>query len=214
MQRAHIIYRGVEWYRSIGTEKSPGPKIYSVSGKVKRPGNYELPLGVTFAELLDLAGGLHEGRRLKGFQPGGASAPILTADHVDVPLDFDSTMEAGSMLGTAGVIVFDDTVCLVRVARYYADFFSNESCGQCTPCREGTAWKSRILRRLEEGGGTMHDLDVLRSLKRTMQGTTICLLSDASTFFVQSVLERFPEEFEAHVTAGGCPLQLEEVRSA
>lgn len=210
----HIIYRGVEWYRSIGTEKSPGPKIYSVSGKVKRPGNYELPLGVTFAELLDLAGGLHEGRRLKGFQPGGASAPILTADHVDVPLDFDSTMEAGSMLGTAGVIVFDDTVCLVRVARYYADFFSNESCGQCTPCREGTAWKSRILRRLEEGGGTMHDLDVLRSLKRTMQGTTICLLSDASTFFVQSVLERFPEEFEAHVTAGGCPLQLEEVRSA
>lgn len=210
----HIIYRGVEWYRSIGTEKSPGPKIYSVSGKVKRPGNYELPLGVTFAELLDLAGGLHDGRTLKGFQPGGASAPILTPEHVDVPLDFDSTMEAGSMLGTAGVIVFDDTVCLVRVARYYADFFSHESCGQCTPCREGTAWKSRILRRLEEGGGTQHDLDVLRSLKRTMQGTTICLLSDASSFFVQSVLERFPEEFEAHVRAGGCPLEVEEVRSA
>lgn len=210
----HIVYRGADWFRSLGTEKSPGPKIYSVSGKVKRPGNYELPLGVTFAELLDLAGGLHDGRKLKGFQPGGASAPILTPEHVDVPLDFDSAMAAGSMLGTAGVIVFDDTVCLVRVARYYADFFSHESCGQCTPCREGTAWKSRILRRLEEGGGTAHDLEVLRSLKKTMQGTTICLLSDASTFFVQSVLEHFPEEFEAHVAGGGCPLHLEEVRSA
>src|SRR5690606_1193313 len=153
-------------------------------------------------------------RRLKGFQPGGASAPILTADHVDVPLDFDSTMEAGSMLGTAGVIVFDDTVCLVRVAKYYADFFSHESCGQCTPCREGTAWKSRILARLEAGRGTEHDLEVLASLKQTMQGTTICLLSDASTFFVQSALEHFRDEFEAHVKERACPFQLEEVRSA
>lgn len=210
----HIVVRGVEWYRSIGTEKSPGPKIYSVSGKVKRPGNYELPLGVTFAEILDLAGGLHDGRTLKAFQPGGASAPVLLPEHVDVPLDFDSTMEAGSMLGTAGVIVFDDTVCMVEVAKYYADFFSHESCGQCTPCREGTAWKSRILARLEAGRGTEHDLEVLASLKQTMQGTTICLLSDASTFFVQSALEHFRDEFEAHVKERACPFQLEEVRSA
>lgn len=210
----HIVARGADWFRSIGTEKSPGPKIYSVSGKVRRPGNYELPLGVTFAEVLELAGGLHEGRTLKAFQPGGASAPVLLPEHVDVPLDFDSAMEAGSMLGTAGVIVFDDSVCLVQVARYYADFFSHESCGQCTPCREGTSWKSRILRRFEEGQGTEHDLQVLRGLKRTMQGTTICLLSDASTFFVQSVLEHFPEEFESHITNQGCPMQLEEVQSA
>lgn len=207
----HIVARGVEWYRSIGTEKSPGPKIFSISGNVKRPGNYELPLGVTFGEILELTGGLHEGRKLKAFQPGGASAPLLLPEHVDVPLDFDSTAEAGSMLGTAGVIVFDDTVCMVRVARYYADFFSHESCGQCTPCREGTAWKSRMLRRLEKGEGTQHDIDVLRGLAPMMQGTTICLLSDASTFFVESALKHFGDEFEEHVTKQGCPFHLQEV---
>lgn len=210
----HIVKNGADWFKSMGTEKSPGPKIFSVSGKVQRPGNYELPLGVTFGEILELAGGLLPGRKLKAFQPGGASAPVLLPEHVDLPLDFDSAMAAGSMLGTAGVIVFDDTVCMVRAAQYYADFFSHESCGQCTPCREGTAWSARMLRRIEGGEGTEHDLEVLRSLKSTMQGTTICLLSDASTFYLQSVLKHFPDEFDAHIKGKGCPMQLQEVQSA
>ncbi|HEX6972042.1 MAG TPA: NADH-quinone oxidoreductase subunit NuoF [Limnochordia bacterium] len=210
----HIIARGADWFKSMGTEKSPGTKIYSVSGMVQRPGNYELPLGVTMREILDEhAGGLRPGRTLKGFQPGGASSPILLPEHLDTPLDFDSAMAAGSMLGTAGVIVYDDTVCLVRAALYYADFFSHESCGQCTPCREGTAWQARLLRRIEEGRGTQADIEILKSLKTSMQGTTICLLSDASTFFLQSVLKHFPQEFEAHVQGKAC-LQREEVLSA
>lgn len=210
----HIIRRGAAWFKTMGTEKSPGTKIYSVSGMVQRPGNYELPLGTTMREILEEhAGGLRPGRKLKGFQPGGASSPILLPEHLDTPLDFDSAMAAGSMLGTAGVIVYDETVCLVRAALYYAEFFSHESCGQCTPCREGTSWQARILRRIEEGQGTEADLAVLRSLKTSMQGTTICLLSDAATFFLQSVLKHFPDEFAAHVKGKAC-LKAQEVLSA
>lgn len=209
-----IIDRGVEWYRSIGTEKSPGPKLYSVSGAVERPGNYELPLGVTMRELLELAGGVRGGKKLKAFQPGGASAPVLLPEHLDVPLDFESTMAAGSMLGTAGVVVFDEDTCMIQAALHYAEFFAHESCGQCSPCREGTEWIRRILHRFEEGGGTEADLEVLHSFRRTMQGATICLLSDAATFFVLSLLEKFPEEFEAHIKSRGCPARLQEVQSA
>ncbi len=211
-----IIERGASWYRTLGTEKSPGTKIYSVSGMVERPGNYELPLGVTMREILELAGGVRNGRKLKAFQPGGASAPILLPEHLDVPLDFESAAEAGSMLGTAGVVVFDETVCLIKTAKYYADFFAHESCGQCTPCREGTAWIKRIIDRFEAGQGTKQDLEILAGLKRTMQGATICLLADAATFFVLSVLEHFPEEFEAHMNGKGCPMDLpvEEVQTA
>jgi len=210
-----IVDRGAEWFLSIGTEKSPGTKIFSVSGKVRRPGNYELPLGVTLRELLEEhAGGLLPGRTLKAVQPGGASSPVLLPEHLDIPLDFDSVQAAGSILGTAGVIVFDDTVCMVRTALYYADFFSHESCGQCTPCREGTAWTARILRRIEQGQGTEHDLEVLRSLKETMSGTTICLLSDFSITYLQSVLKHFEDEFKAHVHGRSCGLHAREVRSA
>jgi len=147
-------------------------------------------------------------------QPGGASSPVLLPEHLDIPLDFDSVQAAGSILGTAGVIVFDDTVCMVRTALYYADFFSHESCGQCTPCREGTAWTARILRRIEQGQGTEHDLEVLRSLKETMSGTTICLLSDFSITYLQSVLKHFEDEFKAHVHGRSCGLHAREVRSA
>lgn len=210
-----IIERGVDWFKSIGTEKSPGPKIFSVSGKVRRPGNYELPLGVTLRELIEEhAGGLLPGSELKAVQPGGASSPVLLPDKLDLQLDFDSVPAAGSILGTAGVIVFDQTVCMVRTALYYADFFSHESCGQCTPCREGTAWTSRILRRIESGEGTPHDLEVLRSLKGTMSGTTICLLSDFSITYLQSVLKHFAHEFDAHVAGKACGLETREVRSA
>lgn len=212
----HIIERGADWFLSIGTEKSPGTKIFSVSGKVRRPGNYELPLGVTLRELLEEhAGGLLPGSELKAVQPGGASSPVLMPEHYDLPLDFDSVPAAGSILGTAGVIVFDQSVCMVRTALYYADFFSHESCGQCTPCREGTAWIARILRRIEEGRGTEHDLEVLRGLPGNMTGTTICLLSDFSVTYLASVLKHFPEEFEAHVRGGRTCLAKDlEVRSA
>ena len=209
-----IVERGASWFKSIGTEKSPGTKIFSVSGKVRRPGNYELPLGVTLRELIEEhAGGLLPGSTLKAVQPGGASSPVLLPDKLDIPLDFDSVPANGSILGTAGVIVFDQTVCMVRTALYYADFFSHESCGQCTPCREGTAWAARVLRRIESGQGTRHDLEVLRSLKGTMSGTTICLLSDFSITFLQSVLNHFAHEFEAHVSGKAC-LAAREVRSA
>ena len=210
-----IVERGAAWFRSIGTEKSPGPKIFSVSGAVRRPGNYELPLGITLRELIEEhAGGLLPGSVLKAVQPGGASSPVLLPDKLDTPLDFDSVPAAGSILGTAGVMVFDQRACMVRTALYYADFFSHESCGQCTPCREGTAWTARILRRLESGGGTEHDLEVLRSLKQTMSGTTICLLSDFSITFLQSVLTHFEDEFKAHAAGKVCGLRSREVRSA
>lgn len=210
-----IIDRGADWFLSIGTEKSPGPKIFSVSGCVNRPGNYELPLGVTLRELIEEhAGGLREGSTLKAVQPGGASSPVLLPEHYDLPLDFDSVPAAGSILGTAGVMVFDQNACMVRTALYYADFFSHESCGQCTPCREGTAWTARILRRLENGQGAPEDLEVLRSLKGTMSGTTICLLSDFSITFLQSVLTHFEDEFKAHAAGKACGLRSREVRSA
>lgn len=211
-----IVERGADWFLSIGTEKSPGTKLFSVSGMVRRPGNYELPLGITMRELIyDVAGGLLPGRTLKAVQPGGASSPVLLPEHLDLPLDFDSVQQAGSILGTAGVMVFDETVCMVRTALYYADFFSHESCGQCTPCREGTAWTARLLRKIERGQGTMEDIEILKSLDTLMSGTTICLLSDFSKTFLMSILKHFPEEFEAHVQGRACLAeQPQEVRSA
>src|SRR5690606_12607034 len=194
-----IIDRGADWFLSIGTEKSPGTKIFSVSGAVNRPGNYELPLGVTLGELIEVAGGLKPGSKLKAVQPGGASSPVLLPNNLDLPLDFDSVQQAGSILGTAGVMIFDQNVCMVRTALYYADFFSHESCGQCTPCREGTAWTARLLRKIERGEGTPEDIEILKSLRGTMSGTTICLLSDFSITFLQSVLKHFADEFEAHI---------------
>jgi NADH-quinone oxidoreductase subunit F len=207
----HIVARGAEWFAGIGPEKSPGPKIFSVSGQVRRPGNYELPLGTTTRELLEHAGGLFSGRELKAFQPGGGSAGVLLPEHLDVPLDFDSVMAAGSMLGSAAVIVVDDSTCMVRAAMWLTQFYANESCGQCTPCREGTNWMYRVLRRLEEGGGRIEDVQLLESLGKTMVGTTICVLPDAAYGFVKSTLRYFADEYRAHVTAHGCPL---EVRSA
>lgn len=211
-----IVERGADWFLSIGTEKSPGTKLFSVSGMVRRPGNYELPLGITMRELIyDVAGGLLPGRTLKAVQPGGASSPVLLPEHLDLPLDFDTVQQAGSILGTAGVMVFDETVCMVRTALYYADFFAHESCGQCTPCREGTAWTARLLRKIEQGQGTREDIEVLKSLKPMMTGTTICLLADFSITYLQSVLEHFPEEFEAHIQGRACLAeQPQEVRSA
>lgn len=200
-----IIDRGADWFLSIGTEKSPGTKLFSVSGSVRRPGNFELPLGITMRELIeDVCGGMLPGSTLKAVQPGGASSPVLLPEHMDLPLDFDTVQQAGSILGTAGVMVFDQNACMVRTALYYADFFAHESCGQCTPCREGTAWAARILRNIEQGNGKPEDMDTLKSLQPMMTGTTICLLSDFSITYLQSVLKHFPEEFEAHIAGDAC----------
>ncbi|MEW6045054.1 MAG: NADH-quinone oxidoreductase subunit NuoF [Bacillota bacterium] len=200
-----IISRGAQWFASIGSPKSPGPKIFSVSGRVRRPGNYELPLGTPLREILfEHAGGLEPGRRLKAVLPGGGSSPLLTEAHLDVPMDFDSVAQAGSMLGSAGVIVLDDRDCIVRAARVLAEFYAHESCGQCTPCREGLHWAAVILRRIEEGGGRPDDIDVLKSLPGHIAGRTICPLADAGVGFLNSSLKHFADEYRAHVTVGRC----------
>ncbi|HEY8486793.1 MAG TPA: NADH-quinone oxidoreductase subunit NuoF [Limnochordales bacterium] len=200
-----IVARGARWFASIGPEKSPGPKIFSVSGRVRRPGNYELPLGIPLRELLwEHAGGPLPGRRFKAVQPGGGSSPLLVPEQLDVPMDFDSVARVGSMLGSGGVIVLDDRDCVVEAARILTEFYAHESCGQCTPCREGLHWLARILARLESGGGRPEDLEVLRSTPPFIAGRTICPLADAGVGFLRSSLQHFPEEYQAHVQHGRC----------
>src|SRR5229473_3591026 len=158
----HIVLRGADWFRSIGPEKSPGPKLFCVSGHVVRPGTYELPMGTPLREIIYThAGGIPNGRKLKGVIPGGASMPIFTPEEIDVPMDMDSVQKAGSFLGSAGIMVMDDSVCMVWTLMVLERFFHHESCGQCTPCREGTGWQHRVLVGLEEGGASPHDVDLL-----------------------------------------------------
>ncbi|MBY6277289.1 NADH-quinone oxidoreductase subunit NuoF [Symbiobacterium thermophilum] len=208
----HIIKNGWEWYTKITANpdnpKSCGPKIFTVSGCVQRPGNYELPMGVKLRDVIEIAGGLRPGRKLKAVQPGGSSTPMLTPDHLDVPMDFESVAAAGSLLGTAAVIVYDDTVDLVDVALYWARFYSHESCGQCTPCREGTHWLERVFTRIKEGGGTEGDLKMIADMQTQMAGTTICVLSDAAVAFPASLLKLFPEELDRYIN------RVKEVRPA
>lgn len=208
----HIIKNGWEWYTKITANpdnpKSCGPKIFTVSGCVQRPGNYELPMGVKLRDVIEIAGGLRPGRKLKAVQPGGSSTPMLTPEHLDVPMDFESVAAAGSLLGTAAVIVYDDTVDLVDVALYWARFYSHESCGQCTPCREGTHWLERVFARIKEGGGTEGDLKMIADMQTQMAGTTICVLSDAAVAFPASLLKLFPEELDRYIN------RVKEVRPA
>lgn len=203
----HILTRGPEWYASIGTEKSKGTRIFSVSGHVNRPGNYELPLSVTLRELLvEHAGGVSGGRALKAVIPGGASAPVLTPQHLDVGMDFESLAAAGSMGGSGGVIAMAEGTCMVKVGEVVARFFHHESCGQCTQCREGTAWLHKVLARIERGSGRQEDLDLLLDVCDSMTGKTICVLSDAAALPVASYVRYFRDEFEAHVRERRCPL--------
>ncbi len=198
----HIVERGAPWFKAIGPESGPGPKLYGISGHVNRPGVYELPMGTSLRELIEVhAGGVTEGRKLKAVIPGGSSVPILKADEIDVDMDFDSVAKAGSMLGSAGVIVMDDSTDMVAVLRRIAHFYHHESCGQCTPCREGTGWLEKILARIEGGQGTLADLDKLDNVAKGMMGTTVCVLSDAAAMPVRSFLEKFRDEFEAAVSA-------------
>jgi NADH-quinone oxidoreductase subunit F len=189
----------------MGTEKSSGFTLYSLSGHVTRPGQYEAPLGVTLRELLELAGGVREGHELKFWTPGGSSTPILTAEHLDVPLDYEAVGAAGSMLGTKALQIFDDTTCVVRSVLRWTEFYAHESCGKCTPCREGTFWLVQILERLEHGNGTDEDLATLLDLCDNILGRAFCALGDGATSPITSSLQYFRDEYVAHFEHGGCP---------
>jgi NADH-quinone oxidoreductase subunit F len=194
----HIVNNGADWYRSFGTEKSPGTKLFNMSGHLVRRGNYEFPLGFNLKELIyDVCGGIRDGRELKAVIPGGSSVPILRYDEIDIALDYESVAQAGSMLGTASVIVMDDRTNMVKQVRRMVEFYAHESCGQCTPCREGTTWLAKILRRIEAGQGAVEDLDVLLELGRNMTGTTICVLSDSAAAPIASSIAKFKEEYLA-----------------
>jgi NADH-quinone oxidoreductase subunit F len=204
----HIVLRGADWFRSIGPEKSPGPKLFCVSGHVVKPGVYELPMGTPLREIIyDHAGGIPNGRKLKGVIPGGASMPIFTADEIDVPMDMDSVQKAGSFLGSAGIIVMDDSVCMVGAMLLLSQFFHHESCGQCTPCREGTGWLHQILTRLEYGGASSADGDLLLNIAGNMMGNTICALADAAAMPVRAFVTKYRAEFEQHAALGRCPMR-------
>jgi NADH-quinone oxidoreductase subunit F len=200
-----IVRNGVAWYRQLGTEKSPGFKLFSVSGHVRRPGQYEAPLGITFRELLDMAGGMREGHELKFWTPGGSSTPLLTAEHLDTPLDFEGVMEAGSMLGTTALMVFDETTCVVRAVLRWTEFYAHESCGKCTPCREGTFWMVQILHRLEHGEGSEEDIATLLDSCDNILGRSFCALGDGATSPITSSVQYFRDEYVAHFEHGGCP---------
>jgi NADH-quinone oxidoreductase subunit F len=203
-----ILERGAEWFANFGSEKNGGPKLYSVSGHVRRPGSYEAPMGrITLRELIygeGYAQGMREGRRLKAVVPGGSSTPVLTPDQIDIAMDFDGVAKAGSMLGSAGTIVMDDTTCVVWMARNLSYFYKHESCGKCSPCREGTGWMLRLLTRVEEGEGTEKDLDLLLKVADSISGKTVCPFGDAAIAPPQSTLAKFREEFLYHVRERRC----------
>jgi len=192
-----MVLGGSEWFAGLGTPKSAGHGIFSLSGHVTRPGQYEAPLGITLRQLLELAGGVRAGHRLKFWTPGGSSTPLLTEEHLDVPLDYEGVAGAGSMLGTRALQIFDETVSVVRAVSRWIDFYKHESCGKCTPCREGTFWLQQIMHRLEEGQGTAADLQALSDIAGNILGRSFCALGDAAATPVQSGLKYFREEFEA-----------------
>ncbi|MGV2384155.1 MAG UNVERIFIED_CONTAM: NADH-quinone oxidoreductase subunit NuoF [Thermobifida fusca] len=192
-----IVANGAEWFKSMGTEKSAGFGFFSLSGHVKRPGQYEAPLGVTLRELLEMAGGIRDGHRLKFWTPGGSSTPIFTEEHLDIPLDFESVGAAGSMLGTRALQIFDETTSVVRVVRGWIEFYAHESCGKCTPCREGNSWMVQVLRRIEAGKGTQEDVDTLLDICDNLLGRSFCALGDGATSSVTSAIKYFREEFIA-----------------
>jgi NADH-quinone oxidoreductase subunit F len=201
-----IVRKGVDWFRSMGTEKSPGPKLFSVSGDVRNPGNFEFPLGVPAREvIMEAAGGMLDGKSLKAWTPGGSSTPMLTADHLDIGMDFESIQAAGSLLGTAAMIVLSEDVCIVRACLNFTEFYAHESCGKCTPCREGTDWMRKILVRLETGQGREQDMDTLKDICDSIFGRSFCALGDGATSPIYSALQYFRHEFDEHVSRGGCP---------
>ena len=200
-----ILKMGGEEFLNLGKPNNGGTKLFSVSGHVNRPGNYEIPLGTPFSTLLEMCGGMRGGRKLKAVIPGGSSAPVMPADVImDCTMDYDSISKGGSMLGSGAVIVMDETVCMVKALERLSFFYYEESCGQCTPCREGTAWMYKIIHRIENGLGKPEDLDLLGSVLGNISGRTICALGDAAAFPVQSFLKHFRSEFEYHIEHKTC----------
>jgi NADH-quinone oxidoreductase subunit F len=206
----HIIRRGADWYRSLGTEKSPGTKIFSLSGHVKQPGNYEVELGLNLKDLIyspQYGGGILGDRKLKGVIPGGASTPYLTPDMIDVGLDYESMVTAGSMLGSGAVIVFHEDTCVVWTILKLIHFFRHESCGKCTPCREGTGWLEQLIHRIENGEGKPGDIEKIESICENILGRTICPLGDAAVMPIQSAIKHWREEWQYHIDHGKCQVE-------
>jgi NADH-quinone oxidoreductase subunit F len=201
----YILRHGAAAFAALGTERSKGFGIFSLTGHVTTPGQYEAPLGVTLRELLDLAGGVRAGHALKFWTPGGSSTPIFTDEHLDVPLDFEGVGAAGSMLGTRALQIFDDTTCVVRATLRWTEFYEHESCGKCTPCREGTYWMVRVLDRLDRGHGTDEDLDKLLDICDNIAGRAFCAFGDGAISPVVSSIKYFRDEFIEHFKRGGCP---------
>src|SRR5690242_7717607 len=197
-----IVANGADWFSSMGTEKSKGFGIFSLSGHVTRPGQYEAPLGITLRELLEMAGGIREGHELKFWTPGGSSTPIFTHEHLDVPLDFESVGAAGSMLGTRALQIFDETTCVLRAVLRWTEFYAHESCGKCTPCREGTYWLKQMLARIEKGNGSEIDLTTLNEIADNILGRSFCALGDGAVSPIHSSIKYFREEYLAHFEHG------------
>jgi NADH-quinone oxidoreductase subunit F len=200
-----ILKNSGQWFLDLGKPNNGGSKIFSVSGHVNKPGNYEVPMGMPFRELLEMAGGVREGHQLKAVIPGGSSTPVLPADvMMKTDMDYDSIAKAGSMLGAGSVIVMDETTCMVKALARLSHFYYDESCGQCTPCREGTGWLSRMVHRIEHGHGKPEDLDLLVNIAGKIEGHTICALGDAAAMPVASFIKHFREEFEYHIEHKKC----------
>ncbi len=201
-----ILAKGAEWFLKLGKPNNGGCKIFSVTGHVNKPGNYEVPLGTPFKDLLAMAGGVRNGHRLKAVIPGGSSMPVLSAEvMMSLDMDFDSIQKAGSGLGSGAVIVMDETVCMVRMLTRLSKFYMEESCGQCTPCREGTGWVYRLVQRIENGTGTLEDIENLRRVAKNIEGRTICAFGEAAAWPVGGMLKYFYDEFVYHVEHKRCP---------
>lgn len=203
-----VLERGGDWFAEAGSERNGGPKIMQLSGRVNNPGIYEVPNGMSLRDAIyspEFGGGLRDGKKLKAVIPGGLSCPLLTPDEIDVGMDFDQLAAAGTMAGTAGVVVIDEDACMVRMALRTARFYAHESCGQCTPCREGTGWVERIIEKIEAGMGQKSDLQLLVDICDNVQGNTICPLGDAMAMPIRSYVQKFPEEFLRHIEEGCCP---------
>jgi len=200
-----IVANGADWYQQFGTEKSKGMTLYSLSGHVTNPGQFEAPLGITLRQLLDMSGGIRAGHKLKFWTPGGSSTRMFTGEHLDVPLDYEGVGAAGSMLGTKALQIFDETTCVVRAVLRWVEFYKHESCGKCTPCREGTWWLVQSMKDMETGKATEADLDKLLDLCDNIMGRSFCALADGAVSPVASSIKYFRDEYIAHITNKGCP---------
>jgi NADH-quinone oxidoreductase subunit F len=209
---SHIILKSGDWYAKLGTPNNGGTRVFALSGHIERPGIYELPMGFPLRRMIDeVGGGVWLGRKLKCVIPGGSSCPVLTADEVDIPMDFDSLAKIGSMLGSGGVVVLDEDTCMVKVAWRIMKFYAHESCGWCIPCREGTAWLKTLLERFHGGGGLPEDPDTALDISYNILGKTLCPLGDAAAMPTISILKKFRHEFEEHLKLGSCPYEIKAV---